>query len=125
MPNRFLNHLGTNQINDMKKTKINIEVDLDETNHPVAMEWSATDSGMDDAKPCKGIMVSLWDGEEQCTYRIDLWNKGMMVEEMQHMMYETIRGMAETYEKATGDDDITSQINEFAEKFGKASGVLK
>ncbi len=109
----------------MKKSEINFEVELDETMHPTDIKWSATDSGMDGTKDCKGMMISLWDGEEQCTYRIDLWTKGMMVEEMQHMMYETLRGMAETYEKATNDDDVSSKMSEFAETFGKSTGVIK
>jgi gliding motility-associated protein GldC len=109
----------------MKKSNINISVDLDETKNPVAMEWSATDSGVDGTRPCKGMMISLWDGTDQCTYRIDLWTKDMMVDEMQHMFYETIRGMAETYKRATGDDKISDDITAFAEKFGKDAGLLK
>ena len=109
----------------MNKSEINITVELDESKHPVNMEWTATDSGMDGTRPCKGLMISLWDGNDECTYRIDLWTKTMMVEEMQHMMYETIRGMADTYQKATGDDEVTEAMNEFAQNFGKLAGVLK
>jgi gliding motility-associated protein GldC len=109
----------------MKKSEINVKVDLDETNHPVKMEWSATDSGMDGSRPCKAVMVSLWDGSDQCTYRIDLWNKDMMVEELQTMIYETVKGLGETYQKATGDEKVTEEINSFAEKFGKAAGVIQ
>ena len=109
----------------MKKSEINVSVDLDDTKNPVSMEWTATDSGVEGTRSCKGMMISLWDGEDQCTYRIDLWTKDMMVEEMQHMMYETIRGMAETYQRATGDEKVSGDITEFAEKFGKSAGVLK
>ena len=114
-----------NQENEMKKSEIKISVELDETKHPVAMEWEANDSGMDGSRPCKAVMVSLWDGNDQCTYRIDLWNKDMMVEELQVMIYETIRGLGETYQKATGDEAATGAINAFAEEFGKSSGVIK
>ena len=109
----------------MKKSKIDVQVSLDDHNHPVEIEWSATDSGVEGLRKCKCMNLSFWDGDDQCTYRIDLWTQGMMVEEMQHMMYETFRGMAETYKKATGDDDVTSKIQEFAQVFGKMTSVLK
>jgi hypothetical protein len=49
----------------------------------------------------------------------------MMVEEMQHLFYETFRSMADTYLRATNDNKAAAEITAFAEKFGRGNGVLK
>lgn len=109
----------------MKKSEIKFTVTLDDHNHPQAITWNAEDSGVEGDKPCKSIMLSLWDEKEQSTMRIDLWTKEMMVEEMQHFFYETFMSMADTYARATNDDPLTKNIRDFATQFGKATQVLK
>lgn len=57
--------------------------------------------------------------------RIDLWTTEMTVEEMQFFTYETLRSMADSYERATSDKELSNEMREFAAKFGKAAKVLK
>ncbi|MFM7080212.1 MAG: gliding motility protein GldC [Bacteroidota bacterium] len=109
----------------MKKSDINFSVLLDEQKMPESIHWRAEDSGMEGEKECSSVMISIWDSKEKCTLRIDLWTKQMMVEEMQHLFYETFRSMADTYRRSTNDEKAAAEITAFADKFGKMAGVLK
>lgn len=109
----------------MKKSDIRFSVTLDDNKVPEKINWSADDSGLQGEKQCNSVMISIWDANEKSTLRIDLWTPEMMVEEMQHLFYETFRSMADTYLRATNDDKAAKEITAFAEKFGKMSGVIK
>jgi gliding motility-associated protein GldC len=109
----------------MKKSDIRFSVTLDENKFPEKIHWSADDSGVDGEKECSAALISIWDANDKSTLRIDLWTRDMMVEEMQHLFYETFRSMADTYKRATNDEKTATEITEFAEKFGKLNGVLK
>ncbi len=106
-----------------KKSEIKIIVSLDEQQVPAAINWMAEDSGMTGIKPCKSVMLGLWDGEEQATLRIDLWIKEMSVEEMKRFFYETFMGLADTYYRATDEQEVTNEIRSFGEHFSKIAGV--
>ncbi|HMT30847.1 MAG TPA: gliding motility protein GldC [Bacteroidia bacterium] len=109
----------------MKKSDIRFTVTLDENQIPERIQWMAEDSGMQGEKECNSVLISIWDPKDKSTLRIDLWTQKMMVEEMQHLFYETFRSMADTYLRATNDDKAAAEITAFAEKFGKTNGVLK
>ncbi len=107
----------------MRTSEIKFSVSLDEQNMPVKIEWTATDSGMEGLKEAKAFMLSIWDAKEPGTLRIDLWNKEMMVEEMQRFVYDTINSLATTYANATNDEAMASEIREFSSSFGKKTGI--
>ncbi|MBK8845531.1 MAG: gliding motility protein GldC [Bacteroidetes bacterium] len=109
----------------MKKSKIEFDIQLDETHTPVLINWSATDSGLEGIKNAKALLLSVFDAREQGTLRIDLWTKEMMVDEMQQFIYETMRSLADTYVRATGEKEIADDIRNFSESFGKKTGLLK
>ena len=109
----------------MKTSDIKFTIALDERNHPDSIQWEAKDSGVDGLKPCKSVMISLWDSAESGTMRIDLWTKQMMVDEMQRFFYETFLSMADTYQRATNDKSSAENIRDFANHFGKTTKVLK
>ena len=46
----------------VKKTKITIDVNLDENNIPEQMQWTAPDGGVKDMET-KAILLSFWDAE--------------------------------------------------------------
>ena len=103
----------------MKKSAINFNVSLDENHVPEEIEWSATETGEEELKKAKAMIVSLWDPKENNTLRIDLWTKDMMLDEMKHFFYQTIITMSDTYERATNDQEIAKEIREFGEMIGK------
>lgn len=109
----------------MKTSEIKFTITVDNKNQPETIHWEAGDSGIEGVKPCKSVMISLWDSADNGTLRIELWTKQMMVEEMQRFFYETFLSMADTYERATNDKNISGDIREFASRFGKTTKVLQ
>jgi len=109
----------------MKKSEIKFTVTLDDEKQPVAIHWQADDSGIEGVKPCKSLMVSLWDEQEKSTMRIDLWTKEMMVNEMQRFFYESLSSMADTYVRATNDESTAKELREFSEKFAKKAALVQ
>jgi gliding motility-associated protein GldC len=109
----------------MKTSDIKFSVTLNENKFPTSIKWSADDSGVAGNKDCSSVLISVWDPAEKCTLRIDLWTDKMMVEEMQHLFYETLRSMADTYKRATNDDKAADELRQSAMRFGKMIGVVK
>ena len=107
----------------MKKSDIRFSVTLNENKFPEKIEWSAEDSGLEGTKECSSVLISIWDSKDKSTLRIDLWTEKMMVEEMQHLFYETFRSMSDTYLRATNDSKTATEISEFAKKFAGMCGV--
>lgn len=102
-----------------KKSDINFTVSLDENHIPEKIEWQASDTGEEETKEAKAMMMSLWDPKENNTLRIDLWTKEMMVDEMKHFFYQSIITMSDTYERATNDKDVANEIREFGKSLGE------
>ena len=100
-----------------KKSEITLFVELDEKKVPVKIEWNATDSGMEGKKECKSMMLSLWDQQENATMGIDLWTKDMMIEDMNVYFHQTFLKMADTYRRATKNEEIAVMIENFSADF--------
>ena len=109
---------------EIKKSDIKLSITLDETKQPVAIFWQADDSGMEGMQESKSMMLSLWDKQQGSMMRIDLWTHEMMVEEMQHFFYQTFASMADTYQRATNDKEMTEEIRKFAKNFGEKTKVI-
>ena len=104
-----------------KSTDINVHVELDENNVPGDMHWSATDGP--DHQACKAFMLSVWDEKDGGTLRVDLWNKDMMVDEMKQFFYQSLMTMADTFERATGEKAMASEMRDFGGYFGEHMGL--
>jgi gliding motility-associated protein GldC len=100
----------------MKKTKINIEIDLDEQNVPEKISWEATDDPNKKIKDARTMSVSFWDHVHKNTLRIDLWTKEMEVEEMKRFAIDCMGGLAQTILSATGDEYMSNEINTLCDK---------
>ncbi|MGB0882358.1 MAG: gliding motility protein GldC [Vicingaceae bacterium] len=103
----------------MKKSEINFTISLDENHVPEQIDWSASDTGEDEIKQAKAMIVSLWDAKENNTLRIDLWTKDMMLDEMKHFFYQSIITMSDTYERATNDKEIAKEMRDFGKMIGE------
>lgn len=109
-----------------KKSNINIQIELDEDKMPERIEWNAPDGGVDGNQEAKGMLLGLWDGNEKSALRIDLWTNKMMVDEMNDFYYQTIHGMADTYLRATKNQELANELKTFAKDFlKKASDALE
>jgi gliding motility-associated protein GldC len=101
------------------KSNINIEVSLDEDKMPEGIAWSAPDGGVPELQQAKALLLGLWDGHEKTALRIDLWTKKMMVDEMADFFFQSLSGLADTYERATRNTELANEMKEFAKSFHK------
>ena len=101
----------------MNKSTIQIDVSLDENRVPENISWHASDTTADNGQKAKAMMLSFWDGAEKTALRIDLWTKDMMMDEMADFFYQTIMTMADTYGRATKQEDLVNEMKKFAGDF--------
>jgi gliding motility-associated protein GldC len=103
----------------MKTSTISVEIGLDDNKMPEQIRWTATDSTADMMQNAKALMLSFWDGADKSALRIDLWTKEMMVDEMADFYYQTMMGMADTYFRATQQQELSEDMKTFAKEFYK------
>jgi gliding motility-associated protein GldC len=103
----------------MTKHSININVHLDNQNLPEHIDWSASGSAEQEPQQAKAFMASFWDPKERTALRMDLWTKKMMVDEMNDFFFQTMMTMADTYVRATRNEDLANEFKEFARNFRK------
>lgn len=106
----------------MRKTKITIEVELDENHIPEKMFWNAQDGGIE-KQETKATMISVWDDKAMEALRIDLWTKEMPVDHMKQFMHQIIVSLGDTYQKATGEEDVAQWLHEVANEFAVKSAI--
>ncbi len=107
-----------------KRSKVIIQVGLDDGNVPSEILWKSED-GKNDFEPCKGMLLSLFDEEKLDTIKLDLWTKNMQVHEMDRFMFQTLRGMADTYYKATQNTELSNHFQSFIHFFGQSTGIIE
>ncbi len=100
----------------MKKSKISIEVTLDENSVPEAIEWSAEDNLNGAIQKAKAISLSFWDDEKKDTLNLDLWTKDMNVDAMKMFYVNMLGSASNTLLNATGDEFMSSEIANLCEK---------
>ena len=101
----------------MTQSTITIDVNLDEQKIPHQIMWNATQSNSEAKQEAKAMMVSFWDGKERAALRIDLWTKEMMVDEMADFYYQTMMTMADSFERATHQQELVGEMKTFAKNF--------
>jgi gliding motility-associated protein GldC len=106
------------------KSKISIEVGLDENKVPEALNWSAEDGGVTD-QSAKAMMLSVWDHNAQESLRIDLWTKDMPVDQMKVFFHQTLVSMSDTYYRATQDEKMTETMKDFCAYFAEKLNLNK
>lgn len=104
---------------------ISINVGLDEHKHPVEISWnsSANPAGTED-KECKAMLLSLFDKDHLDTYKIDLWTSEMQVVEMDRFMFQTLKSLADTYFKATKNQELANDMQRFVQYFGEETEII-
>jgi gliding motility-associated protein GldC len=106
-------------------SQIRIKIGLDQTQTPAEIWWDADDAP-EAQKPqeCKAMLLALFDKEHRDTLKIDLWTNDFQVQEMDRMMFHTLRGLADTYLKATKNTELANNMQQFAQYFGEKTGIL-
>lgn len=100
-----------------KTSQITVDVALDESKVPENISWKATDSEADGDNDAAAMFLSFWDHVGKSALRIDLWTKDMTVDEMANFTYQTMMGIAETFKRATKDEELANGIRKFSEDF--------
>lgn len=103
---------------------IKFQIGLDENKVPEKIEWSATDGGVNHAA-AKAMLLSVWDKRNQESLRIDLWTKDMMADEMKQMVHQTLVGLSDTLERATGEKEAADFMRKFAQDLGVKMDIFK
>jgi gliding motility-associated protein GldC len=101
----------------MSKSTITINVEMAEDRVPESISWNASDTSAERAQKAKAMMLSFWDGSEKSALRIDLWTKDMMIDEMADFFYQTMMTMADSYGRATKQDETVDEMKKFAKNF--------
>lgn len=111
--------------NTVKSTNtISIDVGLNDEKHPVQISWNSTANpeGTEN-KECKAMLLSLFDKDHLDTYKIDLWTSEMQVAEMDRFMFQTLRALADTYFKATKNQELANDMQRFVQYFGEETDI--
>ncbi|MTE28098.1 gliding motility protein GldC [Winogradskyella ouciana] len=106
------------------KSKIELNVELDENRVPEKLKWSAQDGGVNNEE-AKAIMLSVWDSKAQETLKIDLWTKDMPVDEMKLFFHQTLVTMSDTFLRATQDEKMTATMKDFCDYFAEKLELKK
>ena len=106
-----------------KKEKFSVEVIMDENLIPEELEWYSS-QGKGQSDTASAALIYLWNSQKNETFSLDLWTKKMSVEEMNKMMFQTIMTLANSYEKATSEDQLANAMRDFAEFFGEKTEII-
>ena len=101
----------------MNQSTIKIDVLLDPNKVPEQINWVASDSTANMVQKAKAMCVAFWDGADKTAMRIDLWTKDMMVDEMADFYYQMLMSMADTFKRATQQQEMSDDMKKFAAAF--------
>ena len=108
-----------------RTAEIKLTVDLDNADVPTRIEWQASEGQENGPVLCQSMMLSVWDSENKTTAAIDLWIKDMTIDDMNLYFYQVIHKMADTYLRATKNEEVANSIHEFGERFAEKLSLLK
>ena len=101
----------------MMQSTITIDVTLDNSKVPQQISWKASDSNANMVQKAKAMSIAFWDGADKTAMRIDLWTKDMMVDEMADFYYQMLMSMADTFKRATQQQEMSDDMKKFAKEF--------
>jgi len=105
------------------KSRIEINIELDDSNVPEKLDWSSSD-GQISNQEVKAMFLSVFDKDTLDTLKIELWTKEMQVGEMDRFVFQILRGMSDTYMKATNNSDLSNDMRKFVQYFGEKTGII-
>lgn len=107
-----------------KKSRISIDVTLDENKVPDDIRWSAQDGGVE-SEEAKAMLLSMWNADRKETLRIDLWTKDMPVDDMKIFFHQTLVALSNTFERATEDERMSATMRDFCDYFAEKLEIKK
>jgi gliding motility-associated protein GldC len=107
-----------------KNTEINFKIDLNENRIPKRIQWKASEANMD-WEEARAIFISIFDEKTKDTLRLDLWINEFPLDEMKMFFFQMLQAMADTYQRATDEQEIAEDMRDFARYFGEKQGLIK
>lgn len=107
-----------------KRSTISIEVGLDESSVPTVIKWKSDDKPENEFTEAKAFLLSIFDKDHKDTLKIDLWTKEFQMDEMDRMMYYTLKGLADSYNRATKNQNLANEMQKFIQYFGERTKIL-
>lgn len=104
---------------------IRIDVTLDDAKIPERISWSASDPSGAGTQEAKAMLLAFFDKDSRDTLKIDLWTKEMQVVEMDRFFYQTLRALADTYQRATSNTPLAEAMQQFVRYFGEEVELIK
>ncbi len=87
------------------------------------IRWEADDAPETGEQEAKAMLLALWDADARNAMRIDLWTEDMTVEDMNDFFFQTFLTLADTYQRATRDAEVMSDIKHFAREFAEKAAA--
>ena len=106
-----------------QKKEINIKVGLNKELLPDTIHWQA-EGNPDGEQEAKAFLLSIFDEATKDTLKIDLWTTKMQVIEMDRFVFQTLRGIADTYYKATQNAELATEMQRFVQYFGEKTSII-
>ena len=92
------------------------------TTLPIQMRWEA--EGSERIKSSLRFFTFALGSKDKNTMKIDLWTKDMSVEEMKQFFHQSLLSMADTFEKATGENLICEDLRDYCYHFAEKMKIL-
>jgi len=102
---------------------ITFHVELDVNKVPEKITWEATDGSVK-SQNATAVMLSVWDPSEENTLRVDLWTKDLSVDEMKKFIHQSLLLMADTLERATGEDKMAETMRDFGAYYAEKLNLI-
>ncbi len=113
------------EINDMNKsTEVILKVNLDHDNIPEEIFWKTTGNPDEDWVKAKAFLLSIFEEKTMDTLKLDIWTKDFQMNEMDRLMYNTLKALCETYAKATNNNDMANHFMSFVTYFGEKTEII-
>jgi len=106
-----------------KTSEIKLSIELDQENIPHKIRWEA--QGGQTSRLADAFHLYIWDSQDKAVYNMEMWTKDMLVDDMNIHFFQSIMQMAESYQRATGNKDITKMIKEFGYQFGEETKIIQ
>ncbi|OBQ57399.1 gliding motility protein GldC [Tamlana sp. s12] len=106
------------------KSRIELNVELDENRIPETLHWTAEDGGITNEE-AKAMMLAVWDAKAKEALRIDLWTKDMPVDDMKVFFHQTLVSMSDTFYRATQDEKMSATMKDFCDYFAEKLELKK
>jgi len=103
---------------------ISLSVQLDDSNVPTAIAWSADDAGFAGERPCVAMNLTMWDAEQKLLSAIGLWTKDTRLADMYAYLGQTLGQLADTCRRAAGDDALADRILACADEVAARASTI-